>query len=182
MRASHGTARPYAKALFGLAKERGQVEPVGRELASVVDVLRGAPALREVFARPWVTAAARRALATEIGQRLGVSALVRDFLGLAAAQGRADHLELIAEAYRDLTDDDLGRVRVRVRTPAPLTSDTRADLVGRLERALGGRQVVLDEAVDSTLLGGFVAESGSMILDGSLEGQLHRMRERLARG
>lgn len=182
MRASLGTAKPYAKALFALAKECGQVEPVGRELASVADLLRGEASLREVFARPWVTAVARRGVATEIGERLGVSPLVRDFLGLTAAQGRADHLDLIAEAYRDLTDEDLGRVRVRVRTPVALTHDTRADLMGRLERALGGRHVVLDEVIDSTLLGGFVAESGSMILDGSLEGQLHRMRERLARG
>jgi F0F1-type ATP synthase delta subunit len=36
--------------------------------------------------------------------------------------------------------------------------------------------------VDNTLLGGFVAQIGSLILDGSLDGQLERMRERLARG
>jgi F0F1-type ATP synthase delta subunit len=36
--------------------------------------------------------------------------------------------------------------------------------------------------VDTNLLGGFVAQVGSFILDGSLDGQLGRMRERLVRG
>jgi F0F1-type ATP synthase delta subunit len=36
--------------------------------------------------------------------------------------------------------------------------------------------------VDKNLLGGFVAQVGSLILDGSLDGQLARMREQLARG
>ena len=45
---------------------------------------------------------------------------------------------------------------------------------------LGGRQVVLKEVVDRTMLGGFIVESGNMVLDGSLEGQLVRMRRRLA--
>jgi F0F1-type ATP synthase delta subunit len=41
---------------------------------------------------------------------------------------------------------------------------------------------VIDETVDKNLLGGFVAEIGSLIVDGSLDGQLARMRQRLARG
>jgi F0F1-type ATP synthase delta subunit len=32
------------------------------------------------------------------------------------------------------------------------------------------------------MLGGFIVESGSVVLDGSLEGQLERMRHRLVSG
>jgi F0F1-type ATP synthase delta subunit len=47
---------------------------------------------------------------------------------------------------------------------------------------LGGRHAALEEVVDRALLGGFIAESGRVVLDGSLEGQLERMRRRLASG
>jgi hypothetical protein len=40
----------------------------------------------------------------------------------------------------------------------------------------------LTEVVDRAMLGGFIAESGSVVVDGSLEGQLERMRRRLASG
>jgi F0F1-type ATP synthase delta subunit len=36
--------------------------------------------------------------------------------------------------------------------------------------------------LDKNLLGGFVAEIGSLIVDGSLDGQLARLRQQLARG
>ncbi len=40
----------------------------------------------------------------------------------------------------------------------------------------------LEEVVDRSLLGGFVARVGTFVLDGSLDGQLRRLHERLARG
>jgi len=64
----------------------------------------------------------------------------------------------------------------------PLTPEERQALQQRLGRRLGGKQVSLDEVVDQRLLGGFVAEVDSYIVDGSLDGQLARLRDRLARG
>jgi F-type H+-transporting ATPase subunit delta len=75
----------------------------------------------------------------------------------------------------------LGRVRAAVRTSVALTDDEKKQLTTRLGRALG-KQVIVEQTVDSSLLGGFIAQVGSLILDGSLDGQLARMRERLARG
>jgi F-type H+-transporting ATPase subunit delta len=79
-------------------------------------------------------------------------------------------------------DKDLGRVRARVRTAVPLTDDERRTLSVELAQALGDRQAVLEEVVDRAMLGGFIAESGTAVRDGSLEGQLDRMRHRLASG
>jgi F-type H+-transporting ATPase subunit delta len=69
-----------------------------------------------------------------------------------------------------------------VRTAVPLTDDERRTLSVELAQALGDRQVVLEEVVDRVMLGGFIVESGSVVLDGSLAGQLDRMRHRLASG
>ena len=44
------------------------------------------------------------------------------------------------------------------------------------------RQVVLEEVVDRAMPGGFIVESGSVLLNGSLEGQLEQTRRRLASG
>jgi F-type H+-transporting ATPase subunit delta len=196
---SHRAARSYAKALHDLARERGQAEPVGVELAQAVELMRGDAALAHFFARPGVSATAKRGAADEIAQRLGVGKLVRDFLGLVAAHGRAEILPEIGDVYRARVDADLNRARARVRTTVPLTDAERTALASRLGTALGGKlgssmplggsaargepvKVALDEVVDTKLLGGFVAEIGSLIVDGSLDGQLARLRERLARG
>jgi len=175
-------ATPYARALHELAKERSQTEIVGRELVAIVEALRREPAVGIFFSLPWVPAPAKRAAALEIATRLGAADLTRDFIGLVTRQGRAGLLPMITELFQELVDEDQGRVRAKVRTAVALTDADRAALQQRLGRALGGKQVVLEEAVDEHLLGGFIAEVGSYFVDGSLDGQLARLRERLARG
>ena len=166
-------AASYAKALFELAKERAEAEPVGRELDRAVATFEGVAEPRDFFARPWIPPTVKRAVATEIAQQSSLSKLTTDFLALVAGRGRTDQLKVIA-------DEELGRVRVHVRTPVPLTDEGRAVLSAKLEKALGSRQVVLEEIVDRAMLGGVVVESDSVVLDGSLEGQLDRIRRRLA--
>jgi F-type H+-transporting ATPase subunit delta len=182
VKASPAVAKSYAKALFELASERQNADQVESELQRSAALVAGDQQLAAVFGRPWISPANKRKLAEEIGQRLELSKLSRDFLALIAAQGRADHLEAIAAAYREMLDAARGRVRARVRTATALTESDRAALSARLGRALGGKQVVIEEALDQNLLGGFVAEIGSLIVDGSLNGQLARLQERLARG
>jgi F-type H+-transporting ATPase subunit delta len=178
---SQRAARSYAKALHALATERGQTDVVARELASVVELLVGDAALTSFFAQPGVSAAAKRAVAGEIAQRLGLSTLTRDFLALVADHGRGDQLPDIAETYRDLIDADAGRVRARVRSAVALTDQEQTTLASRLGTAVG-KTVVVEARVDRELLGGLVAEIGSLVADGSLDGQLARIRERLERG
>jgi F-type H+-transporting ATPase subunit delta len=203
MRAPRAAVQPYARALHSIAKERNQTEAIGRDLATMVDVVARDPELRDLLARSWIATAAKRATVVEVATRLDLSPLVRDFVGLVAKQGRAEHLAAIAEAYRNMVDEELGRVRARVRTAVSLTESERAALRAALGRAMAVRDepraggepssemarrigkpvdVILEEVVDPNLLGGFVAEIGSSIVDGSLDGQLARIEERLARG
>ncbi|MDP2625785.1 MAG: ATP synthase F1 subunit delta [Candidatus Rokubacteria bacterium] len=181
MKARQGTAGRYAKALFMITRAAGTAEAAAGELELFEDAVRQSPELVAVLQRPWVKPAERRAVAEAVAERAGCGPLVRDLAGLVAARGRIDHLREIGDAYRALVDEAAGRVRATVRTAIALTGEERRLLAGRIERALGKR-AMLAETVDTSLLGGFVAQVGSLILDGSLDGQLQRMRERLARG
>ena len=121
-------AVPYAKALFALAKERNQTELVGRELGDLAATFESDFELRDFFARPWTPATVKRTVATEVAQKSGLSKLTSDFAALVAGRGRTDHIEVITEKYRRLLDEDLGRVRARVRTAVPLTDEERRTL------------------------------------------------------
>jgi len=179
--ARSAAAKSYAKALFELARELDRVEPVAHELERVRALVAAEPTLRSFLARPWIGAGPKRKVVEDVAARLDVSKLTRDFFALIAARSRADLVDAMTEAYQGLVDEHLGRVRARVRTVVPLTAEERRILAGRLSRALDGKTVLLEEVVDPGLLGGFVAEIGSLIVDGSLDGQLARMRHRLAR-
>jgi F-type H+-transporting ATPase subunit delta len=181
MKSRQGTAKRYAKALFSIAREGGNVEAVGRELEQFASALDGSSQLAAMLQRPWIKPEDRAAVATEVAKRAGASEYVQKAVGLVASRGRMDHLPELIAAYRAMVDETLGRVRAEVRTSVAFTADEKTQLAARLGRALD-KQVLVDESVDTSLLGGFVAQVGSLILDGSLDGQLARMRERLARG
>lgn len=181
MRSRERTARRYAKALYDVAREAGAAEAIGQEMERVAAICAGDPAARGVLTRPWIKPADRRGVAVAIAQKVGARKLVQDFVGLVSERGRADHLPEIVAAYQALVDAELGRTRAQVRTAVALTDGEKRQLSGKLAHALGTR-IILEEQVDATLLGGFIAQVGSLIFDGSLDGQLARLRQRLARG
>ena len=180
MPAGAGVARRYAKALRGLVTDGRQLEALAEELTRFERLLAGEAALQAVLLRPWVKAATKRSVVLAVAERLELSPLARNFLALIAQRRRLDILAEILAAYRALVDEAAGRVRARVRSAAPLGDATRAALRERLGRKLG-KTVFLDTEVDPTLLGGFVAEVGSQVLDASLAGQLTALRERIRR-
>lgn len=181
MKRRGATAKRYAKALVQLALEAGRAEEVGKELQEARTLLASHRNLNDLLQRPWVKGTVKQEAVAAVAERGGWSAPVRNFLQMLAFRGRVDHLPEIALAYQGLVDEARGRVRARVRTAVPLTEEERRQISERLSRAVG-KNVLVEAAVDRNLLGGFVAEVGSLVLDGSLDGQLARMRERLVKG
>ena len=181
MKRQEATARRYAKALFVVAREARRLAAVGDELGKVLEVLAADRRLKEFLSRPWIKGATKRSVAMAVAERLGCSKLVGDFVGLVAQRGRTDHLAEIARAYRNLLDGERGQVRAQVRSAVALSEAEGGQLAARLAR-IAGKEIIVEARADSTLLGGFVAQIGSLVVDGSLDGQLVRMRERLVRG
>lgn len=181
MRRREATAKRYAKALLALAREAGRAEAAGQELDAARQIIFAHRELREFLLRPWIKGEGKQPVITAVADGISCSTLVKDFLGLLARRGRVDHLPEIVRVYRQLVDAELGRARAEVRSAVALTESERHELADRLGRAVG-KQVLIEEAVDSTLLGGFVARIGSFVFDASLDGQLARLRERLVKG
>ena len=75
---NEAVAKSYAKALFELARERNQVEAVGRDLATVGQMMREQPGLLDFLSRPWVDARAKGATVRLGGKRQDVLRRVGD--------------------------------------------------------------------------------------------------------
>lgn len=181
MKRDAAVARRYARAFHALASEARRAEAVADELAAFDQLLSSERELREALLRPWVKATTKRGIVLDVAGRLGVSPLTRNFLALVAQRRRLDILGEILVAYRASVDEAAGRIRARVRSAASLSDAERAALRERLGRRLG-KTVLLDTEVDPALLGGFVAEVGSRVLDMSIAGQLAVLRERIIKG
>ena len=170
-------AKRYARALLELA-DRSQVEKWGEELERLA-ALTSAPELAERLNSPELSDAARQEAMGKIAERLELSFPLRSFAIVVARHRRVADLEAIAEAYRDLVDDLLGRARGTLTfAVAPSDADV-ARVVAGLE-AIAKKKVIPTVKVDAALLGGVVAEFGGKIYDGSLATRLAEAQRRLA--
>ena len=87
----------------------------------------------------------------------------------------------IAAAFRTLLDERLGVAVAEIRTARPLDEAEKQELAGAL-RVRTGRDVRMKYALDPAVIGGAVARVGGTIYDGSVQGQLERLRVGLLSG
>jgi len=109
---------------------------------------------------------------------LGVSARVRNFLFIVIDHRRIHEFASIIEAFEHLADERLGFVRADVTSAHELTEAQRAALGVELSR-LSGKQAKLRFTTDAAVMAGVVARVGSTVYDGSVRGQLERLRVKL---
>lgn len=178
---SAAAGRRYARALFGLAADGGQVADVRRELSDLAAVLEQSPALRKSLFQPLHRASERRSLLRAVAERLGAGELMRRFLAYLVDQRRLIDFPSIRAEYERLADAASGRARAEIVSASALTDAQRERLKSALS-ARTGREIELSETVDPALVGGAVATVGGLVFDGSLRAQLEHLRASLTKG
>jgi F-type H+-transporting ATPase subunit delta len=174
-----GIGLRYARALLELGEESGTTGAVLGELGSFFAAYQESVDLRNVLGNPSIEVEERKVLIRALGARMGLSALVTNFLQLLMDKDRSAALPSIFAAYQELADQKAGQVRAQV-TSASALSDAQ---VARIKETLGrlsGKQVLVETQVDPALIGGVVTRLGGKVYDGSLRTQLEGLRQRAA--
>jgi F-type H+-transporting ATPase subunit delta len=96
-----------------------------------------------------------------------------------ARHGRIDEFTAIADSYRDLVDQMLGRERATLTFAVEPSAEETARVVAGLE-AIVNKKIIPTVKVDKELLGGVVAELGGKTYDGSLAARVENARLKLA--
>jgi F-type H+-transporting ATPase subunit delta len=165
-------ARPYARAVFEIARESdnlaGWSEFLGRaSLAAADERVQG------LIGNPAVSRKALAGLFMEIaGDAAGEHGA--NFLKLLAENGRMAWLPEIAAEYDLLRAEAENIVDVQLTSAVELDEAQREDFSRSLKKRLG-RDVRLHCDTDATLLGGAVIRAGDLVIDGSLLGRLERL-------
>jgi F-type H+-transporting ATPase subunit delta len=169
-------ARRYARAIFELAREEGEVDAWAQRLVRVRDVLVH-PEARAMLTNPSIAAQRRQeAAATLLGDRAGPEGV--NLAKLLVGAGRVADVDGIIEEYGRLADEEAGRVRATATTAVPLDGADAGRLVTALSDKLG-REVRLDARVDPAILGGLVLQIGDRVIDASVATRLRQLRSRL---
>lgn len=174
---SGAVARRYARALFELAAEAGSVDDVAAalgELAAAVESLEPG-----ALAPGLLTSGQRQSLADALVQKVGRDGLVGRFVAVLAGNDRLEQVPGIRESFEKLQDAAAGRVRIAVRSAAPLSDAERQSLRQTFEKVTS-RKVLDSMEVVPELLGGLTVEAEGRVYDGSIRTQLARLERRMS--
>ncbi len=136
--AMSAVARRYAKALFGLGREAGDFETLGRDLATLARAFAD-PAVARLIDHATLDGRTRRAMVSRVSTQIGLSRLLANFLAVLAVNNRLRELGTIDREYQRLEDRALGRVRARVRSARPLPDESRRRINEVFERRPASR-------------------------------------------
>jgi F-type H+-transporting ATPase subunit delta len=168
------TARPYAKAIFALARKANSLAGTSTGLQRAASVVAD-PQVHALLGSPHVTSAQ---LADLVNGIAGLDEDGRNFVALLAQNRRLGFLPEIAALFEQMKSEVENAVDVEVVSASRLTPDQESRYAAALQKKLG-RQVRLHTRIDDSLLGGAVLKAGDLVIDGSLKGRLERLATEL---
>ncbi|MBM3545224.1 MAG: F0F1 ATP synthase subunit delta [Alphaproteobacteria bacterium] len=170
-----GVAGRYAFALFELAKDERALDQVAADLDRFNQALDTSNDLTRLVKSPVFSAEEQmRALAAVLDE-IGIGGLTKNFLLLAAKNRRLFAVPDMISAFRAMLARERGETSASVTAAAKLTETQVTALKQALKAALG-KEIMLEERVDPTLLGGLVVKVGSRMIDTSLRTRLNSLK------
>jgi F-type H+-transporting ATPase subunit delta len=165
----------YTEALFELASEKGLVDEVH------ADVEKIAIELADDVVRGWlfdarISLAERRAKLENVLQ--GCSQLTRNFAGLLFAKNRELVLADLAAAFRQRWLASRGAAEGHVESALALGSAEISELAAAIGAKLG-KEVMLENRINSELVGGVRVFVDNRLIDYSVRGRLAGLRRKM---
>jgi F-type H+-transporting ATPase subunit delta len=171
-------SRRYSRALLEVAVPQGAADAVADELERLAGAVKASEDLRNVLFNPAFDRKQRHQVVEALTQTLGLGTTVGSLAKLLVDRDRFRQVGAIAESYREVADEHAGRARASVRTAVPVPAEVAPKLELALSKAVS-RKVALETRVDPALLGGAVAQVGSLLFDGSVKTELEDIRRTL---
>ena len=170
-------ARRHAQAAFQIAVERDALRGWRDDLNRLSEAVKD-PDLLAFLENPRVHFDDKRKVLGQVVEML--DPLVMNLALLLMSRGRLRLLPAISEEYGRLADEHQGLAHASVAAAIPLKPEDKKKLVGRIGE-LVGRDVVLSDAVDASIIGGLTMRVGDKLIDGSIKSRFIALRESLKR-
>jgi len=172
-------ASRYARALVEVILEQKIDPDTAREqLRSIIGAVHESSELRKVWESPAISAEQKRAVLDAIARQMGALKPLRNFIAVLIDHRRIAMLDDIAKQFETELDAQLGFAEAEISSARPLSAEEKTALESQIAR-LTGKKVRARYVSNPELLGGVMVRVGSTIYDGSVRGQLEKMKQEL---
>lgn len=171
--------RRYAKALFEVAKEKGNEKELYEKMRLLRDAFAQQPKLYETINNPFVSTADKANLIMTASNSDASDFQMADMIKLLEANGRLGLVRDIASAYMQIYRKENNIYQVEVTAAAPMAKAEEDRLKKLILSHLNGGTMEYTFLTDPDLIGGFVVTIDNERLDASVKNELKQLRLKL---
>ncbi len=166
--------KEYAKALYELASEHSLEDTISTQLRQVCTLLDDNPDYVRLLDNPAIEKKQRIKLASEAFA--DVQEYLKSFILLLTEARHTNELARCADCFQRIYDTKHGILRAEIITACGI-DDTRAESIRTKLEAKTGKQVVLSQKIDPSLIGGVLLKYGTRQIDMSVKASLNSISE-----
>ena len=166
-------AQPYAEAFLELSN-KGSLDNVINVLNCIISSVSGSAELKTLLSNPLINSQAKKNVIKSVFSDK-VDSNTLKFLLVLCDRGRIPYLESIIDKALELAYKAASIETVKVTSSTTFTSAQQEALIAKLKKMTGAEQIRLDITTNTNLIGGFVVQVGSKIIDTSIQGQLKQL-------
>lgn len=167
-------ALPYAETLLDITSKEGALDKVINDLNSLSTILSQSRDLNKALANPTLSSITKKEIIKSVFKDT-VSNTIIKFLMVLSDRGRIAYLVDVIGLALELAYKKASIEIAYVSSSIELTSSQEEALIKKLQAMTGASQIKLKLSVDNSLLGGFIVQIGSKIIDNSVKGQLRQL-------
>ena len=173
-------ASRYARALVEVVLEQ-KIDPATavQQVNDMVAAVAESDQLRMVWESPAIPAEQKRKLLDAIASQSGTLRPFRNFFAILIDHGRIPMLAQIARQFETELNTQLGFVEADITSSRQLSTEEKQGLESKVAN-ITGKKVRARYNTNPELLGGALVRVGSTIYDGSIRGQLQKLKEQLS--
>jgi F-type H+-transporting ATPase subunit delta len=171
-------AKRYSKSLFEVLEEQNQVEAGYNELLAIKEVFDNNKDLSKALSDVSFPENEKEALMKPLIDHSEIK-YIKNLLKVLLGSNNIAEFTFIVKEFKQLYDEKNKIVYADVLSVVPLSDDQKARLSDTFKQRIGANQVILDNKVDQSLIGGVILKSSNVIFDGSVKTKINRVKKLL---
>lgn len=170
-------AQRYANALMEFSGEKLSKEDIFSQIKDVQTSLNNSDDLQKVMSSPIVSNDEKKGVINKIFGK-NINEIILNFLNLLIDKNRFNIFNSIVKEYKNELNRQNGLLEIKIVSAIELNDNEKAMIKVKLQKILN-KEIELDWATDSSLIGGLVFEAGDNIVDCSLQHKLQEINKEI---
>lgn len=166
--------RRYATALFNSAQSAGAIDLVESDLGLISYTFESNPQLKDAMVSPLIPCSKKKEIVTSIFQGK-IQDVTLYYLYLLIDNRREGIITETEAEYIRIANEARGIMAAEVTAAIELTPEEIINLRAKLS-VMTGKQVDVVVSIDPSIIGGLVVRIGDTVIDGSITGQLAKIK------